>query len=490
MSEMNDQSDPATHQNYERQFFAHVLGLLGDDRLRIDTTRGRRPVTSLMPDVRQADQALLLKRTMSEMGKPDREMEAKMPVGKSVDITVSRRTFWLFKSAVGNLRVVCISPVRALIAGENPRPMSASDVTKALSEIPPGIRVPQTVVLMSTSGFTTEAKLAAERGKDRTVVLVAPNPAGGWVIAGPPPTKAMSDLFDPEAEAVKRRRIQDEIESARVDLLSSGLAADQIAAKTNLPMQLVEGELKSYAKMNPGLAAKRLDGRLVVFRDGASTGPVSDGGMNMPFIDKMRSLFSMKGEIEKKISLLSERRAALSQQRDRSYEDMSVLEAKETELRRQFKEAGGDLAKRRITTQLLQMRKDQERRQQLLSMLNQQINIIGTHLTNLELQQQGKNAKLPTSDEIAGGAAEVENLLKELEESGDLASSVSSAGQSGLCAEEQALYDELSGQANAEKVMAEPETEKPASAPATPAAPAAQKLPPIPQRKRSEPEAG
>ena len=38
----------------------------------------------------------------------------------------------------------------------------------------------------------------------------------------------------------------------------------------------------------------------------------------------------------------------------------------------------------------MQLRKDLERRQQLLGMLNQQINVVSTHLHNLELVQQGQ----------------------------------------------------------------------------------------------------
>ena len=59
----------------------------------------------------------------------------------------------------------------------------------------------------------------------------------------------------------------------------------------------------------------------------------------MPMIDKIKALFSRKGETEKKIAFLSERRAVLSMQRDRGYEEISSLEEKSTELREQFKTA-------------------------------------------------------------------------------------------------------------------------------------------------------
>lgn len=474
-------ADPNFHRQAERQFMEHVRRLLNDDRLRLDTTRGRRPVTGLIVDSKAADRAVDLRRTLAEMNRPDRELESHLPIGMSMEVVLSRRSFWLFKNTVGRLRVVCQSPTRALIGGESGKPMSASDVTRLMAETPPPLGgVPMTVVICSTSGFTQDARELAERGKDRTVILAAPNDAGGWTITGPTTTKALSDLFDPEADAAKRERIRREIESARVELLSGGIASDRLAVRANVPAQFVEDELKSYAKENAGLAAKRIDGRVVLFQQGAAS--AGAGGLDMPFIDRMKSLFAGKGEVEKKIALLSERRAALTQQRDRSYDDLGAMENKELQLRQEFKDAAGDLSRRRITSQLVQLRKDLERRQQLLSMLNQQINVLGTQLLNLELLQQGKSAKLPTSDEMADTAAQAEEVLAELQANTELADSVSESAPTGMSSEEQAMYDELMGAKKEEPAKTSPAVEK--------SAPAAQKLPPIPQRKPAEPEAG
>src|SRR5208283_3419186 len=112
----------------------------------------------------------------------------------------------------------------------------------------------------------------------------------------------------------------------------------------------------------------------------------------------------------------------------------------EEALRRQFKEATGSITKKRVTSQLLQMRKDIERRQQLLSVLNQQINVVSTHLHNLELQRQGETARLPDSEEMAADAAAAEEVLAELQAGNELADSVG-AMHGGMSEEEQALYD-------------------------------------------------
>jgi hypothetical protein len=349
----------------------------------------------------------------------------------------------LFKSVVARMRVVCVSPTRALVAGEEAKPMTKSDIVTVMGDLPPALGgVPTTVVLLSTSGFTVEAHEAATRGPERTLVLVEPNDAGGWSVYGPPESKALVDLFDPEADEQKRQRIQGLIDEMKVDLLTSGIATDKLAAKSQLPLQMIEAELKSYARSNPGLVAKRLDGRVVLFREGSAQ-PTSTGGKDMAFVDRIKALFAHKGETEKKISLLSEQRTAFSQQLDRSYEEIGSLEKKDAELREEFKNASGAVTKRRVTSQLVQLRKDIERRQQLIGVLNQRINVVSTHLHNLELVRQDEGAKMPDSEEIANDAAAAEEMLAQLQADNEVAESVGGIASTGMSEEEQALFEEL-----------------------------------------------
>ena len=213
----------------------------------------------------------------------------------------------------------------------------------------------------------------------------------------------------------------------------------------------------------------------------------------MPLVDRIRSLFSRKGETEKKVAFLSERRAALSQQRDRAYEEISALESKDDELRDQFKNARAPLTKKRVTQQLLQLRKDIERRQQMVQVLNQQVNVVSTHLHNLELAQQGQTAQLPDSEEIASDAAAAEEMLAQLQADSELADSVAgTTATAGMSAEEQALYEELemeSGGSSASGSAASTGTSTSQSAePDVP--PAREPAKPQPDNKRrAEPEA-
>src|SRR6476469_4434056 len=113
-------SDPSTHRDAERRFIEHVDTLLGDDRLRLDTTRGRRPITLFTRSTRRDDKAADVKRLMSELGKPDRDLQRQMPEGKTVEVDLSQKRWWFFHQTVGRVKAVCVSPVRSLIAGETP----------------------------------------------------------------------------------------------------------------------------------------------------------------------------------------------------------------------------------------------------------------------------------------------------------------------------------------------------------------------------------
>ncbi|MEA2734685.1 MAG: hypothetical protein QOE14_1136, partial [Humisphaera sp.] len=290
---MKSSTDPSQHRQVERRFIEHVEKLLDDDRVRLDTTRGRRAIVGLTRKTTRTDGAVGLKRLMSEMGRHERDVEAMMPIGEAVEVDLSQKKWWVFNESVGRVRAICIAPQKQLIAGEQPKPLTQRETERFLASLPPPLKkVPTTIVLMSTSGFVKEAQEVAQRDASRTIILLEPNDAGGFTVYGPPETSTLNELFDPEAEEEKRQRVRDAIASGQMELGSSGVASDRLAVKTQLSPQLVEAELKSYAAQHPGLVAKRLDGRLVLFREGSAavTGSMaSPGGVNMPMIDKIRS---------------------------------------------------------------------------------------------------------------------------------------------------------------------------------------------------------
>src|SRR5690349_18723922 len=96
--------DPSLHRERERRMIEHVERLLGDDRLRLDTKRGRRAVTSARRDIKKEDREVDLKRTMAQLGVYDRDLQSKLPVGREMSVTLSNTRFWFFRSIVGQMK--------------------------------------------------------------------------------------------------------------------------------------------------------------------------------------------------------------------------------------------------------------------------------------------------------------------------------------------------------------------------------------------------
>jgi hypothetical protein len=452
---MSSKSDPAHHRDAEIKLVEHVLRLLDDPRLRIDTTVGTRPISGLRRGIVRGDRGVELKKIMSELDVIDRELQERMPQGEVVEVLFSRAKWVVFNTITARLRVICASPTNALLKGGEIRPMSVGEINRLLAEFESkDDAVPTTIVLLCTGGFAHDTHDLAGRVATRTLLLVEPNRSGGFSVWGPNETKVLTDLINPETEEERRRRIRDAVSARETELVTGGVAADRIADDTLLPLALVEDELKSYAKSRGGLLARRLDGRIVLYREG-TTPAGSAGGAGMPLIERIKSIFSGRTSTEKKIAFLSERRAALSQQRDGVADELGLLEKKDAYLRSQFKQSESEPARRRIAAQLAQLRKELERRGQMMSVLNQQINVVGSHLHNLELILRGAAAKLPESETIAADAARAEETLAKLQADSELADAVSPVvAGSALGAEEQAIFDELSKEAASDESAA------------------------------------
>lgn len=415
-------ADPSVHRQREQRLVEHVQRLLDDERFRLDTTKGAKSVVTLVRDVGRFDGGVELTRLMSDMGVPDRDLRNRMPVGEGVEVTLAQKRWFVLREVVGRLRVVCTSPVRQLLKGEPPEPMDTGALNKVLAAQPPSLGgVPQTILVMSTSGFTLEAHEVADRRADRTVILIEPNEAGGWTVTGPTVMKSLTDLLDPERDEEKRQRVRDHVEANRHELAGSGLAADRIAAKTQLSPPFVEAELKAYARANPGLQAKRLDGRMVLFREGSVAASDLAGGANMPFMEKIRAIFQRADSPQQKIARLTTERVTLSQQREHIYDHVAALEQKEAELTARF-ERTTPLGQRRIAGEIAQLRADADRRQQLLSTLDRKITVINSGIHKLEMEQQVAPDKLKPLEGLTGASDEMEAglaALEQLEEDAD-----------------------------------------------------------------------
>lgn len=114
-------------------------------------------------------------------------------------------------------------------------------------------------------------------------------------------------------------------------------------------------------------------------------------------------------------------------------------------------------------------------------MLNQQINIINTHIHNLTLIQQGQAASLPTSEELTADAVRAEEMVEQLRADAELVSSLETdVAETVMSDEEKQILEEF---AQAAQVQAETAAAEPAS----PAAQTEQQQPPK-QKEEQPPE--
>lgn len=477
-------SDPAQHRARQREMLAHVEQALGQAGLQLDTHIGLRSSATYVREVRRSDRAVEVKRLMTSLGVPDPDLQARLPLDESLQVLLSRNRLLIFQQVLAEVRVECRSPMAALIRGEPPTPMTPVEVRRVLGETPMLKGVPQTLVIVSTSGFTMEARELAQRTSERTVVLAEPNDAGGWTLHGPSERRALLDRLDPEPPEAKRDRVRRALAKREADLLLGGISADVLAATTRLPVGVVEEELRRYCDENRQYRATRLDGRLVFYRDGAAPGE----GLDMSIIQRIKAIFSRRDNLEKQVAFLEQRRAELTARREQKYGELASFEQRESELKKQFTDAAGDLARKRIVQQMLHVQKEMARRQQSIEVLNKQANVISAHLHNIELQRQGEQAKLPTADELAEQAAKAEAALAGLDASNEIADEVSDITLSGMSDQEKALYDELMG---ARKKDAEPASvAREPAARETPGHEAGSVMEPAPAPRRGVPEAG
>ena len=145
------------------------------------------------------------------MSIPDRELQAKMPVGEADrGHALAEAAVVILRQVVGRLRVICVSPTRALLRGDDPQPMTPTEVNKFLRIAPAAAERSADDDRAALDQRLHDGSARAGRPPaDRTVILVEPNDAGGWTVTGPVETKALVDLFDPEGENEKRQRIRE-----------------------------------------------------------------------------------------------------------------------------------------------------------------------------------------------------------------------------------------------------------------------------------------
>lgn len=393
------------------------------------------------------DQGEQVRATMVDRRIYDRDRYAGLPHGRGVTIRGFERR-WIFGKRLKSVTVAnVLAPPGPLLDGdESPPPVTRLQLIEHVRGLVNDARTPHLVGVCSPSGFEDEVWNSPPEIPNVKLVLIAPREDAGWRVEPGDHNldRRFTKLFDPEDVGHKLHRVRREIEARSTDLLSGSLSAGAIAKDLGLPAVLVNTAMENAARADPELRVTRQSGEAVLYRGAAVIPAEEDSSMSLA--EWIKSLFSKDGEESKKINVLSERRASLSSRLDRMYQDIAGLEKKEQTLRDEGKAASSKVTKRSKAAQISRLRKDIGRCNTSAAMLSKQINIISTHIHNLELAQTGSVASLPTSEDLTEAAVNAEEILEQLNASDDLVSSLEvSMAESAMSDDEAEILRELEG---------------------------------------------
>jgi len=376
----------------------------------------------------------------------DRDQYARLPHGRSLIVRGFERRWFIFSKLRSVTMATVIAPPEPLLEGGGPAPpVSAAQLVAHVRNLIADNKAPHVVGVCSPSGFADDVWRQPPELANIKLVLVEPRAGGGWrVTAGD--TKMdprYVKLFDPEGTHHKLARIRQIVADRSIDLLAGGLTAESIAADLDVPVPMVRTVFEETAKKDPELRVSKKSGETLLYR-GSSV--VVKESSSMSITEWIKGLFSSEGDEARKINLLSERRASLSARVDRMYDDIGKLEKKEEQLTTEGKNATSMVVKRRIAGQIARMRADIQRHNTSAALLSKQINIISTHIHNLELAQTGSVAQLPSSEELTEAAVNAEEMLEQLAASDDLVSGLEvSMAETAISQEEADILKELQG---------------------------------------------
>ncbi len=259
-----------------------------------------------------------LRAAMADRRIYDRGKFARMPHGRSLTVRGFERR-WIFGKRVRSVSIASLlAPPEGLLDHEDGAPpVTASELSDHVRKLVTGAKVPHLIGVCSPSGFEDDVWESPPQIRGVRLVLIEPRADGGYRISkglGTHDAK-LCKLFDPEHIGSKIGRVRAEIEHCSTDLLTGSLSAETVAKRLQLPLPLVETGFEMASRADPELRASKRSGELLLFRGAPVASGKEDSSMSLA--DWIKSLFSKDGEEAKKINVLAERKASLSNRLDR-----------------------------------------------------------------------------------------------------------------------------------------------------------------------------
>lgn len=373
--------------------------------------------------LQRRDGAAALREEMFKRGLGDPDVFSDLPLSRSLTWTLETPRFrwwpWFFHKTGSVLTAAVWHDLDGLLQGQPARPATGDEIRKLARDLLPDTPAPKVLVVCSPSGFGDDVRQGLSDLSEVKLILVEPDRqrTGSWRVtpAGAEVSSTLLQAFDPETGAAKVQRIREAVRAESAQLITGGLSARRLAERLNVPAALVSSVFRQMPAREHDLRPVSMGDDVILVRGLA--GEMEGSSM----WDWLKRLLGSRETPTAKINVLKERRAVLSAQRDRMYDDIAQLETREKELKAQGVATESDIVRRRVAGQLAGVRKDIARQNASVSLLAAQIEQISTHLHNLELEQQGQVAGLPTTEEMQEQAARAEQLFADVAAKRDLA---------------------------------------------------------------------
>ncbi len=409
MAEMNDLALQALR--IETDFLAGVeanfRGGLSDGAI-----RGGRLVHS--------DQAAALRDALADRGSPAPADARPFPCNRRIEVHPRRR--WWPGSAPAEVTIATVlSPIGRLVDSADGviPPTDLGMLVDHVQAVAPEPEWSYVVGVCSPGGFTPEVLRSQLEFAHVKLVLIEPRQDGAWRVTALNegiPADVLA-LFDPTTTTLRLEQLRREIDRRRADLSGSGLHAGELAARFDLLRDVVAAAFRQAALADPELHVSEQEGESLLYR-GAATSPSS---VSAGIFERVRALFDAAAGEAEKIRVLAERRAALSAQRDRIYDDIVRLEQEDARMMAEGRRATSPARRRQLAGRIAQLRRDAARQAGLADLIGAQINILAADIHNLTLLQQGRLVEIPSTETLTRNASRAEEMLENIQATADLA---------------------------------------------------------------------
>ncbi len=432
-----------------------------------------------MPDGTDAVRA-----TLTRLERYDRELLAELPGTRTEQLTFQRRVFGPFYKTIARLRAQVLTPIEDLVLDNPAGPVGREAVLDALAryDLLPQRERPTAAVFASPTGFTPEAKALVGAGGPPALVLLGGRADGGWDVEmsesmrrGP-----WAALFELESQDERLKRLLYHLDQQAVQLESRGLSVPELAEQLGLSRQQTRELVRQACRNDSRLMTVVHENTIHLCRS-----PLAEESNTMSWRTWIRKLLRMKPTVAERVREMTAQRVRLEQQRHEVDQRLNALEANEREALERGATAKTVAERKQLAGRLMRTRRELRRVRAQANVHTQQIDILGTHIHHLALEEQGKRIDLPDAEELTREAAEAEQMMAQLSANADLAAGIEVGAQSPLMAEEEAAI-------LAEFEQAVEPTEKAERAePAAPESARAEETPPPPEKDKSaRPELG